>query len=946
VGLYLLTIVVLLVTMAAPGTGSAQALGDYTASPPFLSIGTDSNDPTDTFGGSSGDACRVQKPQSAQSAAALQTMNKYVQGLESGEATNQYKQRLLGTLTGITQRPASATSPSVLAAPSGEGALYHAFFYPVLYEGTRGVKWVGYTQSLFVDPFNNLREDTDGDGRLVLEQDQIIRTRFDRASRGLLIERFQDTDGNGIVDTQLPFQTVSFGNLKSVWEAGKRLARTEPDDRRLLTWVDLDQDGLVAPSEQIEFSAGNETTLSPFLRAKGAPLTAGNIIKFIRGEQVPGLRDRELTVADEAGTESRIWKLGDPMHSSPVVVGAPKERYDVLYGDRGYAAFFQRYRHRRHVVYIGANDGMLHAFNAGFYHRGDDRSTKPIEHGWFTRNPDNNETGPQFGQELWGFIPYQLLPQLQWLARSDYAHAYYVDLKPKVTDVRIFEPDEDHPNGWGTILIGGFRMGGSCGACQSGSGAAPMTVKADFGSGAQSRTFYTAYFVLDITNPDRDPVLLWSFSDPSLGLSTSYPTVLRVSPTGPLKDQASAEKWFMMVGSGPTTYDGNSAQPGILFAIDLKTGPTDPAGSSTVQVFPTNDAKSFLGDVTGVDTNLDFRVDALYVGSSIHHGDEPVWTGKLYRLTTGGRPDPRTWGITDGADQIPTVLLATLPPRITAQDLLAADLLDPSEIPATYGFVGDDLQALGIEIHEDSVGPITAAPIVSTDDQGKLWVFTGTGRFYGNSDKTNTDSQYLLGIKDPVLTEGCMQLNASNCESRNLLNVSDASICWRCPVAQRVGGVPGIGSYDALLTKIRTMDGWYLSLSSPRERSVTRPALVGGLLYFSSFIPNNTLCSDSGHGYVLYYASGTAFKEPLTGPEPDGNGNVPRKISLGQGGMVSSLSVHLAHEVRSDRRGIRASCQSWTAGFLQSSFGPLAEICAKPALPTGSRIISWLKARN
>src|SRR3989454_12441414 len=137
-------------------------------------------------------------------------------------------------------------------------------------------------------------------------------------------------------------------------------------------------------------------------------------------------------------------------------------------------AFSQQSRTRRQVAYMGANDGMLHAFNVGFYHRGDEAATTlEVEHGWSTRTATDNSSGPLLGQELWGFIPYQLLPHLQWLARADYTHVYYVDLKPKVTDARIFTPDADHPNGWGTVLIGGVPGGGGGGARTARAGAPP-----------------------------------------------------------------------------------------------------------------------------------------------------------------------------------------------------------------------------------------------------------------------------------------------------------------------------------------------------------------------------------------------------------------------------------------------------------------------------------------
>src|SRR5262249_27252734 len=128
------------------------------------------------------------------------------------------------------------------------------------------------------------------------------------------------------------------------------------------------------------------------------------------------------------------------------------------------------------------------------------------------------------GNELWAFIPQEMLPHLRWLADPKYTHVYYVDLKPKVTDVKIFcqtagsgvsagpatcingQNNTTHHGGWGTILIGGFRFGGSCNVCPTtgtGNGRA-MTFTAQFdGSTNQERIFYSGYFVMDITNPEE-----------------------------------------------------------------------------------------------------------------------------------------------------------------------------------------------------------------------------------------------------------------------------------------------------------------------------------------------------------------------------------------------------------------------------------------------------------
>ena len=283
--------------------------------------------------------------------------------------------------------------------------------------------------------------------------------------------------------------------MQGIWEAGKKLALRDltASPRNLITWVDADNDGVVDSGEQMAFSTANAATLAPYLRANTTgTYTATNIINFVHGNQIAGMRNRQVTVDGSL----RVWRLGDVVNSTPTIVGAPRERFDILYGDQGYAQFVQRWKTRRMVAYAGANDGMLHAFNVGYYHRGDDGSTTGVtEHGRYTRNAVDNSSGPELGEELWGFVPYHLLPQLLWLTQTGYTHVSYVDLKPKVTDVRIFTPESAcgggttptasgciHPDGWGTILIMGMRFGGSCGSCASGAnnGGPALSVTAIF----------------------------------------------------------------------------------------------------------------------------------------------------------------------------------------------------------------------------------------------------------------------------------------------------------------------------------------------------------------------------------------------------------------------------------------------------------------------------------
>ncbi|NWF72617.1 MAG: hypothetical protein HXY51_06160 [Nitrospirae bacterium] len=797
--------------------------------------------------------------------------------------------RLMATITAILRKSSSGTAISVLAtSASGEGSVYQAYFYTsTVGQAGANVRWTGYAQGLFIDHIGNFREDTDQDGKLIYENDYIVKTRYDNNPNSLtygtvLVDKYGDANGDGFADSTTP--TISGLALKDIlpfWEGGKQLANLASSARNVLTWVDIDNDGLVGAGEEMQFSTANSTTLSPYLRAGAAPYTADNIINFVRGDEIAGLRTRMVEVPVGSGTY-KVWKLGDPIHSTPTIVAAPRTNYDLIYGDSSYTDFFIRWKDRREVIYVGANDGMLHAFNGGFYHKSDDvTTTGVVEHGWYTKNPTDNSSGRPLGDELWGYIPYQLLPQLQWLTRADYSHVYYVDLKPTVADVRIFTPDADHPNGWGTILIGGFRMGGSCGSCASGTGASPMTVNIS----GTNRNFYSAYFVLDITNPDVNPKLLWSFSDAGLGLTTAFPTVMRVSPTADSKIDNTNAKWMVLFGSGPNGYAADlsaaSTQTAKVYAVDLKVGPG--AANSQVTTMPIGSWRSFLSNIVALDRNFDYRHDVAYFGRTMHDGSLP-WRGKIYRLTTSGCVNApcstSTWGVNNGGNRSATEMIDTF-----------------------YDY--NALTGTSVE-----VGPVTTAPSVTIDDANKVWIFFGTGRYLSNSDKTDTVQQYLFGIKDNVMNGGCTQTNTTNCLIKDyqpdLVNTTNAVVCVVCATGTNQLTDPNNPALTDVTTGANSMvglvqskDGWYVKLvtaaGTSAERSVSSPVVLAGAVFFPTLIPTNDFCSSTGTSYLyaLYYKTGSAYSSPIIGTSASGaNTNSDTRVMMGEG-VASQVAVHI-----------------------------------------------------
>ncbi|MFT4241066.1 MAG: PilC/PilY family type IV pilus protein [Acidovorax sp.] len=140
-----------------------------------------------------------------------------------------------------------------------------------------------------------------------------------------------------------------------------------------------------------------------------------NLVNYLRGD-----RQNEGST-NTSYYRARTHVLGDVVNSTPVYVQTPS----FSYTDTGYAAFKTANASRQGMVYVGSNDGMLHAFNA---------ST---------------------GAEVWAYIPSMVLPNLYKLADKNYAsnHAFFVD-------GQITKADVYYDSAWHTILVGGLGGGG------------------------------------------------------------------------------------------------------------------------------------------------------------------------------------------------------------------------------------------------------------------------------------------------------------------------------------------------------------------------------------------------------------------------------------------------------------------------------------------------------
>jgi type IV pilus assembly protein PilY1 len=226
----------------------------------------------------------------------------------------------------------------------------------------------------------------------------------------------------------------------------------------------------------------NATTVRPKVNGE-------NLVKFLRGDTS---LEMDGSVAADQVFRARTHLLGDLMNASPAFAGVSP----LAYNDAGHAAHVAKTRERAKAIYAGANDGMLHAFDAAT------------------------------GQELWGFVPTAVMPELWRLAdkRYDDNHRYYVDGSPTIGDVF------DGTN-WRTILVGGLGGGGR------------------------------GYYALDITTPNT-PLLLWEFTDTHMGLTYGNPVITKDS-TG---------NWIVAFTSGYNNNTGGGDGVGRLYIVNAITG--------------------------------------------------------------------------------------------------------------------------------------------------------------------------------------------------------------------------------------------------------------------------------------------------------------------------------------------------------------------------------------
>lgn len=259
--------------------------------------------------------------------------------------------------------------------------------------------------------------------------------------------RFDSSDWSGDLQAY-PVDDTTGAVLAKVWSANERIPAvasrtivTQKSDSRTgiaATWANLtagQQNALKLVTEPLSCSTcsctGNSTAArncrTQCSKCSGATTTAygAEVLDYLRG-----VRTNE--VQNGGNFRNRSTVLGDIVNSDPLFVGKPDFGYNTLPGAEGasYAGFrtSAAYVNRPPMVYVGANDGMLHGI-------------------------EGSETGTNAGTERFAYIPLTVFPRLKELSKTTYSHLYYVNGSPQAGDAYI-------NNAWKTVLVGTLGGGG------------------------------------------------------------------------------------------------------------------------------------------------------------------------------------------------------------------------------------------------------------------------------------------------------------------------------------------------------------------------------------------------------------------------------------------------------------------------------------------------------
>lgn len=283
----------------------------------------------------------------------------------------------------------------------------------------------------------------------------------------------------------------SDGSLTFAWDAGELLNNANyPGNvfttRTVLTYKPSNGDGIAfrwpanpatPAANELDTAQIDALKVNPISGATEADAVGQARLNYVRGDasnESTGYgfrpRDRSCGAAGTCSPSPNTAWLGDIVNSAPVYVGKPNNAYV----DPAYQSWKTLHAGRTPMLYVGANDGMLHGFHANT------------------------------GNELLAYVPSPVYRNLNRLTAVPYAHKYFVDGTPTVADAVV--------NGdYHSILVGSLRGGGQ------GIFALDVTNPSTFSETSPGNT------VLWEFHDGQDPDMGYSFSEPVIAKMNDGP---------------------------------------------------------------------------------------------------------------------------------------------------------------------------------------------------------------------------------------------------------------------------------------------------------------------------------------------------------------------------------------------------------------------------------------
>ena len=421
----------------------------------------------------------------------------------------------------------------------------------------------------------------------------------------------------------------------------------------------------------------------------GIPFQWSNISSGLTPAQLTALNlGNDATIVNAL----RAKPLGDIVHSNIALVGKPSGA-SLSTGYLHFANKVNGATPRTRVVYIGANDGMLHGFDAG----------------------NSTSANPGTGAELVAYVPRGMIRDLKTYVAPDYAHRYWVDGSTFTGDAQIQaqtgESGTGQYNGWRTVLVGTLGAGGK------------------------------GYFILDVTNPadfseanasnlaimDRTFATSDATADADFGhqIHEAVEDANNLSKSGHIVQinldsgvNTGQKQWAVIMGNGINSTNGKpvllvQALEGskTLYKIDACSIAAANDNSANCEARPSSgvDTNGLMAP-RPVDMNGDGTADVVYVGD---------YLGNMWKFDISSK-DATNWKIGLGGK-----------PLFTTKGLPSKTAGDPA---TAYRQT------------------ITAAPVVVPHPKGGFMVAFGTGRNISPSDQSDHNAANLASYGNRLNT--------------------------------------------------------------------------------------------------------------------------------------------------------------------------------------------------